>query len=196
MDSIKIDELIESLKFCLDEERFTHTIGVAEKSQSLGQRYGEDTHRCYVAGLLHDCAKCFPEDELLHIMNQHRAELEIDECEFLNSKTYHAPVGAVIAREKYGIQDDEIFSAIRWHTLGRVGMTTFEKIVYLADKIEEYTRPVEYRLPIEKLLEEENGLDKAILETYRLTIKSLVDRNLTICPNTIDVYNSLLKTIK
>ncbi len=195
MDSTKIKEITESLRECLDEERFLHTLGVAKKAQELAEKVDVDCERAFLAGLLHDCAKCFSKEDLLRLMNENRAELEIDECEFLNPKTYHAPVGAIVAREKYAIQDEEILSAIRWHTLGRVNMTVFEKIVYLADKIEENTRPLECREPIERLFNQENGLDKAILETYRLTIKSLVDRNLMICPNTIDVYNNLLKIL-
>ena len=66
------------------------------------------------------------------------------ECgEFDNPKTHHAPVGAYIARKEFGIKDEEILSAIRWHTLGKVDMTIFEKIIFLADKIETRTRPKE-----------------------------------------------------
>lgn len=195
MDSIKIKEITEKLRACLDEERFLHTLGVAEKARELAENFGEDADKGYLAGLLHDCAKCFSKEDLFRVMSENSVELGIDECEFLNPKTYHAPVGAIVAKESFGIQDKEILSSIRWHTLGRVNMSNFEKIVYLADKIEEKTRPQEYREPIEKLLNQENGLDNAILETYRLTIKSLVDRNLMICPNTIDVYNSLLKNL-
>ena len=92
-----------------------------------------------------------------------------------------------------GISDDEIISATRWHTLGKINMTTFEKIIFIADKIEKRTRPLEHREPIEKALEK--GLDSALLVCYGNTIKSLVDRNLKICFQTIDIYNKLLNKI-
>ena len=68
----------------------------------------------------------------------------------------------------------------------------FEKIIFIADKIEHKTRPSSMIDYIEPFLNEENGLNKALLACYKLTIKSLVDRNLKICVNTIDLYNRLL----
>ena len=97
-----------------------------------------------------------------------------------------------MAKKEFGVEDEEILSAIRWHTLGKECMTDFEKIIFLADKIESETRPPEWTAPIKKVLEEENGLDKALLICYGNTIKSLVDRNLKICKTTIDIYNKLL----
>ena len=88
-----------------------------------------------------------------------------------------------------------MLSAIRWHTLGKMDMTDFEKIIFLADKIELRTRSEDYRKKITKDLYSENGLNKAILECYKETIKSLVDRDLKICPLTIEIYNNLQKSI-
>ena len=50
------------LKKKMDEDRFEHTIGVAYTSVCLAMRYGEDLHKAELAGLLHDCAKCIPDD--------------------------------------------------------------------------------------------------------------------------------------
>lgn len=59
------DEILyirDSLKKKMDEDRFEHTIGVAYTSVCLAMRYGEDLHKAELAGLLHDCAKCIPDD--------------------------------------------------------------------------------------------------------------------------------------
>ena len=72
-------------------------------------------------------------------------------------------------------------------------MTDFEKIIFIADKIEKRTRPLERREPIEKALQK--GLDNALLVCYGNTIKSLVDRNLKICKQTIEIYNNLLNIL-
>lgn len=189
MDYTKI---IDWLKENLSQERFEHTLGTAECAEELAERFGLDTEKAYLCGLLHDCAKCFPNDDL---------KSKICDCGFLcegeieNPKTYHAPAGAILAKEEFDICDDEILSAIRWHTLGKVEMSDFEKIIFLADKIETKTRPAELILPIRAVLNEENGLDKALLICYGNTIKSLVDRNLKICKITIDIYNELLKKL-
>lgn len=185
--------IVEWLRANLSEERFEHTLGTAECAEELAERFGLDAEKAYLCGLLHDCAKCKPNDELKSM---------ICDCGFLcegeleNPKTYHAPAGAILAKKEFcELCDDEILSAIRWHTLGRVDMTDFEKIIFLADKIETKTRPAELILPIRAVLNEENGLDKALLICYGNTIKSLVDRNLKICKATIDIYNDLLNKL-
>lgn len=180
----------EWLKANLDEERYEHSLGVAECAEELAERFGLDKEKAYLCGLIHDCAKCFSNDELKNsICNCN----DLCDGELINPKTYHAPAGAILARQELGICDDEILSATRWHTLGKIEMTDFEKVIFIADKVEKRTRPLEHREPIEKALEK--GLDEALLVCYGATIKSLVDRNLKICSQTIDIYNHLLNIL-
>lgn len=180
----------EWLKVNLDEERYEHSLGVAECAEELAERFGLDKEKAYLCGLIHDCAKCFSNDELKNsICNCN----DLCDGELINPKTYHAPAGAILARQELGICDDEILSATRWHTLGKIEMSDFEKVIFIADKVEKRTRPLEHREPIEKALEK--GLDEALLVCYGATIKSLVDRNLKICSQTIDIYNHLLNIL-
>ena len=181
-------EILKWLKENLNEKRYIHTLGTADCAKELAQKFGLNSEKAYLAGLLHDCAKCFSNEKLLDIIHQH---LEVEECEMLNYKTLHAPVSAYIAENEFKITDKEILSAIRWHTLGRLDMTDFEKIVFIADKIEPNTRDKEYSDKIRVLLNEENGLNKALLKCYKETIKSLVKRDLKICLLTIEIYNKL-----
>ncbi len=186
---ISEEEILNWMKDHLSEERYRHCLGTAKCAKDLAIKYGQDPEKAYIAGLLHDCAKCFKTEELLDIINKN---LNVDPNEMMNYKTLHAPVSAYCARKDFGICDEEILSAIRWHTLGKINMTTFEKIIFLADKIEPETRDSEYIEKIQEILKEDYGLDKALLKCYKETIKSLVKRNLKICPLTIDIYNNLL----
>lgn len=181
-------EILKWLKENLNEKRYIHTLGTADCAKELAQKFGLNSEKAYLAGLLHDCAKCFSNEKLLDIIHQH---LDVEECEMLNYKTLHAPVSAYIAEKEFKITDKEILSAIRWHTLGRLDMTDFEKIVFIADKIEPNTRDKEYSDKIRVFLDEENGLNKALLKCYKETIKSLVKRDLKICLLTIEIYNKL-----
>lgn len=181
-------EILNWLKNNLNEERYFHTLGTAECAKELANKFNLNSEKAYIAGLLHDCAKCFSNEKLLDIIHQH---LNVEECEMLNYKTLHAPVSAYIAEKEFQIDDKEILSAIRWHTLGKLDMTDFEKIVFLADKIEPNTRDKEYSDKIKALLNEPNGINKALLKCYKETIKSLVKRDLKICLLTIDIYNKL-----
>lgn len=185
MDYTKIKKW---LKENLKEERYFHTLGTADCAKELAKKFNLNEEKAYLAGLLHDCAKCFSNEKLLQIIEEH---LDVDESEMLNYKTLHAPVSAHIAKCEFNVTDDEILSAIRWHTLGRCNMTDFEKIVFLADKIEPNTRDKEYCDKIRTILEEDNGLNKALLKCYKETIKSLVKRDLKICLSTIEIYNIL-----
>ena len=178
----------EWLKENLNEKRYIHTLGTANCAKELAKQFGLNQDKAYLAGLLHDCAKCFSNEKLLDIIHQH---LDVEECEMLNYKTLHAPVSAYIAETEFNITDNEIISAIRWHTLGKLNMTDFEKIIFIADKIEPNTRDKEYSAKIRELLSQDNGLNKALLKCYKETIKSLVKRDLKICLLTIEIYNKL-----
>lgn len=190
MDCTKInnEHILKWLKDNLSEERYIHTLGTAECAKELATKYNLDQDKAYLAGLLHDCAKCFTTEKLLEIIKNN---LEVEESEMLNYKTLHAPVSAYIAEKEFNINDKEILSAIRWHTLGKINMTDFEKIIFIADKIEPKTRDKEHSEKVRVLLEEENGLNKALLKLYKSTLKSLVKRDLKICLLTVEIYNHL-----
>lgn len=181
------------LKGNLDEERLLHSLGCAQCAVELAQKFGVDKKRAYVAGLLHDCAKCLNEEKMFEIAKNLEG---LKEDELYNSKVIHAPVSAYLAETEFGIKDEEILSSIRWHTLGKRDMSLFEKIIFLADKIEPNTRDLDFRNRILLFLSEEdnleNGLNRALLICYKETIKSLIKRDLKICQDTIDIYNDML----
>ena len=182
----------EWLKKNLTSERYEHSLGCANAAKGIAKIMGIDENRAYLAGLIHDCAKSLPLDETMKLLKTNNVELVCGEDE--NKKVLHAPAGVVVAKEQFGINDEEILSAIRWHTLGKPDMTDMEKIIFIADKIEPYSRGKEdYERKLE-LLKTKGGADKIIFDCYSYTIKSLVDRKLFICPRTVDIYNGLIKS--
>jgi len=180
------------LKDNLDEQRIMHSLGTAQCAKELAKKFGLDEEKAYLAGLLHDCAKCFKKEDMIKIGK----DLNLEDSEFSNFKVLHAPVSAYIAKKELGVEDAEILSAIRWHTLGKMCMSTFEKIIFLADKIEPSTRDLEFRDKVLMFMQseqnKEDGLNKALLICYKETIKSLIRRDLKICQTTIDIYNSMI----
>ena len=192
MTYTKLEKCKEWLKEHLNEERYLHSIGTAECAAELAEKYGLNKEKAYFCGLIHDCAKCVPISDLKTIICNCS---DLCDGELINPKTYHAPAGAILAKKEFNVEDEEILSAIRWHTLGKEDMSNFEKIIFIADKIETKTRPNEWVEPIRQALKEENGLNKALLICYKNTIKSLADRNLKICKTTVEIYNKLLDEI-
>lgn len=189
-----IEEAKNWLKEHLNEERYNHSIGTMEAAVELARMLNLDEEKARIAGLMHDCAKCFPNDKLLKII--HDELTDVQDSELVNYKTLHAPVSAYIAQHEFGITDPEILSAIRWHTLGKVEMSDFEKMIFLADKIEKSRHNEEFRNECMTLVSLKNGLSLAMFRCYQETIKSLVDRKLAICHVTISVYNDLLASSK
>ena len=133
------------LKDKLTKERYQHTIGVANTAAALAMRYNPDTdnsefmQKAYLAGMLHDCAKCMEHDKKIKICKENN--LPISEFEEKHPYLLHGKVGAYIANKKFDIEDQDILNAITWHTTGRPGMSLLEKIVYIADFIEPNRKP-------------------------------------------------------
>lgn len=198
MDCIKAKKMknekyiMDWLKANLDEERYLHSLGCAKCAVELAEKFNLDKDRAYLAGLLHDSAKCFDKTKMLEIAKI----MNLDESECINFKVLHAPVSAYVAKNEFQVDDEEILSSIRWHTLGKLDMNNFEKIIFLADKIEANTRDLDFRNTVMGFFIDESGyqaaLNKALLLCYKETIKSLVKRDLKICQVTIDIYNSML----
>ena len=124
----------KTLRKYLDRDRFEHSEGVMYTAAAMAMRYGENLEKAQIAGILHDCAKCIPDNKKLKICEKNH--IEITEAEKCSPFLLHAKVGAYIAKEKYDIEDAEILDAIACHTTGKPAMTLLDKIIYISDYIE------------------------------------------------------------
>ncbi len=147
----------EKLRLSLNKRRYEHSVGTMREAIVLADRFGADTNKARLAGLLHDCARFRPE-KLLALAAHYGMEIDAYEREV--PELLHDRLGAYLARDEYGIADDEILDAIRCHQLCRENMTLLDKIVYLADKIE----PTRDYPGVEALrAAAEDDLDRAVL---------------------------------
>lgn len=134
---MKTSELIKirkAMEKTLDPKRYEHTLGVEYTAAALAMRYDAPIMSAQLAGLLHDCAKCMSNDKKLSICEKNN--LSVSEVEKKNPFLLHAKVGAFLAKEEYGVEDQDVLNAIMNHTTGRPGMSLLEKIVFIADYIE------------------------------------------------------------
>jgi predicted HD superfamily hydrolase involved in NAD metabolism len=105
----------------------------------------------------------------------------------------HAPVGAVIARRDYGVDDPEVLAAIRWHTTGGPDMSLLDEIVFLADYIE----PGRSFPGVEKLRAlAAASFPEALLAAYDQTLGYLLAEGGLIHPATVEGRNALLMKMK
>ncbi|BBF42348.1 hydrolase HAD superfamily, YqeK [Lachnospiraceae bacterium KM106-2] len=137
---MNVDEIKEELKKLQNEHRYVHTEGVAYTSACMAMRYGVDMNQAYLAGLLHDNAKCYSNEEILR--RSEEAGLEIRPIERKNPFLLHAKLGAYYAKTLYGVEDEDILAAISYHTTGRPDMSTLEKILFCADYFEPNRRMI------------------------------------------------------
>ena len=112
MKDYNIQKLERKLRKELDADRYQHTLGVMFTASALAMDYKEDIMSAQVAGLLHDCAKCIPNDKKIRMCREYG--LEISKVELQSPYLLHSKLGAYLAKEKYGVEDEEILSAIRW----------------------------------------------------------------------------------
>ncbi|MBQ9643388.1 MAG: bis(5'-nucleosyl)-tetraphosphatase (symmetrical) YqeK [Lachnospiraceae bacterium] len=126
--------LAKAIEKELNYKRFLHSLGVAETAAALAMRYDADVEKAEIAGILHDCAKYMDEKELIGICK--KRGVAISDAEYDNPSLLHAKAGAILAQEKYDIDDPEILEAIRNHTTGKPEMSLLDKIIYIADYIE------------------------------------------------------------
>ena len=169
MKQYNLAKLQKKLRKELDEDRYTHTLGVMYTSAALAMRYGVDLEKAQVAGLLHDCAKCIPNEKKLKMCEKYN--IPITRVENNAPFLLHSKLGAYLAKEKYGVQDEEILQAIVWHTTGKPDMTLLEEIVFLADYIEPMRWKAENLEEIRRIAFVD--LDLAVYMTLRDTLHYL-----------------------
>lgn len=194
-DFIKRNNLYKSyadyeniIKNELKESRYIHSINVAKVAKELAKHYGCDEEKAYIAGLVHDCAKNMSYEKMMKKCEDY--DVLLDEFEMRNPFLIHAKVGEKVAQHEYGIDDEEILGAIKWHTVGNVGMSVLEKIIFIADMIEEERK----FSGVEKIRNlAYTNLDLAIKESIESTIRFAKANNREIHPNAYSVLEYISK---
>ena len=184
MNSLSITEIKNILSKKLKEERFYHSLAVSAVAASMAMRWGEDVHKAELAGLIHDCAKAYPIDQFVELAEEY--SIEIDPVERDNPQLLHAKLGAYYAKTDYFVEDNDILNSILYHTTGRPGMTTLEKIIYIADYIEPGRYKAKHLDEVRKIAFED--LDKCLDIILTDTVEHLHEKQYVINPITLETY--------
>lgn len=168
----------------IGEKRFLHTLRVRDTALELAKIYEVDQEKAEVAGFLHDCAKIRDHEELIKAAKE--AGLLLTKEMIKAPQIIHSYLGAIYARDLYGIEDEDILNAITYHTTGRANMSDLEKIIFLADYIE----PMRNFDGVERARQlAKNDLDTAMYFALNNTLKFLVDHDTYIVPTTVTARN-------
>lgn len=174
------------IKKILSPKRFEHSMAVAELACEMAEYLGADSEKAYLAGVVHDIAKEKKTDELLTICQT--AGVELSEVEIKNPALLHAPAGAALL-EEYGIDDEEIKNAVRYHTVARAGMTLLERIIYFADM----TEPSRVYKEVEELRAMWRvDFEKAFLTALRYSLIWNLEKGRLVHEGTLRAWNSTL----
>ena len=185
------NELKEIVKSKMSLKRFTHTLGVVEMSEKLAKTYNADIEKCKVAALLHDICKEMDMEYIKNICKNNFMN-ELSEEDLENNEILHGFAGAYYVKNELGIDDKEILSAIKYHTVGEKNMTLVEKIVYIADAIE-YGR--NYPSVVKIREETYKNLDRGILMEIEHKEKYLESIGKKSHPNTDELKKEILKEL-
>lgn len=182
------EEMKELLKKSLKESRYIHSLGVADTAAFLAERFGVSVEKARIAGLLHDCAREFPNAE----MEQEAAKRGISygPVEKAMPLLLHGYIGSILISEKYQVSDGEISQAIYRHTVGGEHMTKLDKIIYFADMIE----PSRDYPGLEELrrLSREASLDEMLLAGLSQSILFVTKKGHLIHTDTVIARNELI----
>ena len=187
---MKLDQMDILLKQSLKPGRYIHSVNTMKAAVSLAEHYGEDREAAAAAGLLHDCAKDLRDDETLEYCRLHG--IQVNELERRQVFLMHGEVGAILAAEKYEVNDEIILNAIRYHTTGHPDMNTMDKIIFLADYIEPGRTHNEVD-NVRKLAYED--INKALIGAFDNIIRYVIRQKGLIHPDTIKARNSILMLI-
>ena len=201
----QLKKLRENISGLMSEKRFRHTAEVEKMAARIGEIYAP--HKVDIlraAALLHDITKEYSTEKQLQICREFG--IITTKQDILTPKTFHAKTAAVLIPVFYPeFADDEVVSAVRWHTTGNAQMTLLEKIVYLADYIDESRkfddcvklRQIFWDAEPEKMSESERDihLSKTLLVSFDMTLASLISENAPISDDTFKARNSLILSL-
>ena len=197
-----LDELRADLAHQMSQKRYTHTCAVEKMIQRLSDLYCPDaTMELRAAALLHDLTK---EESLQNQLQMCREfGIMVRSEDVLSPKTFHAKTAAAkIGRDYPSFATETVVLAVRWHTTGHAGMTLTEKLLYLADYIDDsrtfsscvllrrYFFGAEPELMTKE--ERERHLRETLLRSYEFTLKDLLADGAPIDEDSIRARNDLL----
>jgi predicted HD superfamily hydrolase involved in NAD metabolism len=178
----------EYLKNSLSERRYVHSLNTADTAEMLAKLYDVDSHKAYLAGLIHDCTRELDLEAQQAMLKA--LGINIDDITYNTKELLHSHTADYIMKNQFKIIDEEITSAVRCHTTGKENMTALEKIVFLSDVVEPSRSfpGIDYIRQLSKV-----KLDKAVLEALDSSIRFLLGKRSLIHPDTLKARNYILK---
>lgn len=181
-----IEAINNDVKNMLSEYRYEHSVMVAECAKELASIYNLDTDKAYITGLLHDIAKEFTDEENEYYINKYNIDKKYLTEDL--KPVLHGIVGSYYVKEKYNM-DDEVCNSIKYHSLGNIDMTLFNKIILISDKLGRNNRD-------DNLYEvAKKDIDKSLLLYFEWLKNRFESKGKKLQPDTLMMLQKLEKVI-
>ena len=180
-------EIYKYLASHLKPERYNHVLAVNDLAIKLAKNYKLDIMKISISALLHDCAKNMTLEEYIKYIEKNN--LKIKNMGFVIKylpQVLHSYIGADIAKKEFSIKDKEIINSIKNHTVGRVGMSKYEKIIFIADALS-LDRQYKKNFVSGKIMF--SDLDKTFKLVLQNKIKYVVSNFKVLHPDIIKIWN-------
>ena len=174
----------------LDSRRVAHVEGCETAAIKLAEHWGENVDDAREAAILHDITKRLDFSENMCIITE--SGLVTNSYKKGDEKLLHSITGAITAKSVFGVSD-KVATAIRLHTTGVANMTLLQKIVYIADYIEE-TRDFPGVKELRRLAFE--NIDEAMIMGLQMTVNDLISRGIPVDKSTYDALRDLTDSVR
>ena len=171
----------------MSKKRFRHVLGVIETAKDLAKRHDVDVDAAALAALVHDVVKEQDLDEAKQILIEKGENIYLEH----STKIWHALLGSFVASEQFGIENEDILNAVKYHTTGRPKMSELEKVIFVADYTEP-NRKFEGSIAVRKFWDD---LDRAVSEILKQKAEKVVALGLGMHPDTLDAYEYYTKEV-
>lgn len=168
------DDLVFYLENHVSKKRFSHILGTLNAAEFLCEKFGVDPYAGRIAALGHDLTR---ED-----FSQGK-----EQC-----RLYHGYSGAEMLKKRFGVKNESILNAVKYHTAGKAGMDDLGKIVYISDYIElgrTHLDDAERRMLLC------HSLDGMMYKVVSGVLAHLVLKRKFVLPETVELYYSLKKKV-
>ncbi|EGO2593581.1 bis(5'-nucleosyl)-tetraphosphatase (symmetrical) YqeK [Enterococcus faecalis] len=115
------------------EKTYYHCMEVGEYAYQLGEKYLTSPEKVSIAGYLHDISAIYPNNQRINVAQKYG--IELNEAEMAFPMIIHQKISKSIAKMDFGIEDNEILSAIECHTTLKKNYSDIDLVLSVADKI-------------------------------------------------------------
>lgn len=126
-NNLYLDQILDHM---CKPSRAAHSRRVAEVCRHLAHVHHLDENRAYRMGMLHDITKKMSDEEGERILKIHDPA-----CLKVSPKVWHSFTAVCWLKANMGLYEQDVLNAVWHHTLGD-GKSSYDRILYIADKIE------------------------------------------------------------